>query len=309
MQKNIFKSLGIFAVALFVMSMAGAASAFSLHGHSNVHGYNNIHGHNNMHGHNHNWNGFNYSNGQSCNDGSCNCCNDGSCNCCNDGSCNCCNDGSCNSGISGNNGSGNSVNDGSGNSGNRGNDGSGNSVNDGSGNSGNSGNDGSGNSGNDGSTDSTPSAGFVTVHPHEGNTYWVGEDGHMISLINNNSAVNPTYSQLLAFIEEDKTDEQRYIPGKYTCGDFAETVHNNAEKAGYKAGWVTIEGIDHCCNAFQTSDEGMIYIDCTGSPNGGGSWDSSVKLANGVEYQRIPLSGENFYFDSMGIVSSYKVYW
>jgi hypothetical protein len=217
--------------------MAGAASAFSLHGHSNVHGYNNIHGHNNMHGHNHNWNGFNDSNGQSCNDDSCNCCNDGL-------------------GNSGNDGSVNNGNDGSVNSGNDG--------------SGNDGNDGSDNSGNDGSTDSTPSAGFVTVHPHEGNTYWVGEDGHMISLINNNNAVNPTYSQLLAFIEEDKTDEQRYIPGKYTCGDFAETVHNNAEKAGYKAGWVTIEGIDHCCNAFQTSDEGMIYIDCTGSPNGGG---------------------------------------
>ena len=149
----------------------------------------------------------------------------------------------------------------------------------------------------------------VTVHPHEGNTYWVGADGHMISLINNNSAVNPAYSQLLSFIKEDKTDEQKYIPGKYTCGDFAETVHNNAEKAGYKAGWVTIEGINHCCNAFQTSDKGTIYIDCTGSPNGGESWDSSVKLANGIEYQRIPLFIKNFYFYSMGTVSSYNVYW
>ncbi len=303
MQKNTFKTLLIFTLALIVMSMTGAASAFGSHGHSNVHGYNS-HGHNNAHGHNHNWKGFNDSNGQSFNDSSCNCGNDGTCNRGND--CNCGNDDSCN-----NNNSGNSCNDGSCNNGN---DGSVNSGNDGSVNSGNdgsvnSGNDGSDNSGNDGSTDSTPSAGFVTVHPHEGNTYWVGEDGHMISLINNNSAVNPTYSQLLAFIEEDKTDEQRYIPGEYTCGDFAETVHNNAEKVGYKAGWVTIEGIDHCCNAFQTSDEGIVYIDCTGSPNGEGSWDSSVKLANGVEYQRIPLFGENFYFDSMGTVSSYKVYW
>ena len=149
----------------------------------------------------------------------------------------------------------------------------------------------------------------VTVHPHEGNTYWVGADGHQISLINNNSAVNPTYSQLLSFIKEDKTDEQRYIPGKYTCGDFAETVHNNAEKAGYKAGWVTIEGINHCCNVFQTSDEGIIYIDCTGSPNGEKSCDTSVKLENGIEYQPIPLFIKNYYIYPMGIVSSYKVYW
>jgi hypothetical protein len=149
----------------------------------------------------------------------------------------------------------------------------------------------------------------VTVHPHEGNMYWVGANGHQISLINNNSAVNPTYSQLLSFIKNDKTDQQKYIPGKYTCGDFAETVHNNAEKVGYKAGWVTIDGVDHCCNVFQTSDKGTIYIDCTGSPNGGGSWDSSVKLANGNKYQRIPLFSNNFYFNSMGIVSSYKAYW
>lgn len=147
------------------------------------------------------------------------------------------------------------------------------------------------------------------VHPHEGSTYWVGADGHLISLIHNSSAVNPTYSQLLSFIKNDNTDQRKYIPGKYTCGDFAETVQNNAEKAGYKAGWVTIEGINHCCNAFQTTDKGLIYIDCTGSPNGGGeSWDSSVKLANGIEYQRIPLFNNNFYFNSMGTVSSYKVY-
>ena len=133
------------------------------------------------------------------------------------------------------------------------------------------------------------------VHPHEGNMYWVGADGHLISLIHNSSAVNPTYSQLLSFIKNDKTDQRKYIPGKYTCGDFAETVQNNAEKAGYKAGWVTIEGVDHCCNVFQTSDEGMIYIDCTGSPNGGGSWDSSVKLANGIDYLRTPLFSNNFY--------------
>lgn len=167
-----------------------------------------------------------------------------------------------------------------------------------------------GNSGNSGSS-SAPSKDpvFETVNPHEGNVYWVGADGHRISLLHNVSAVNPTYSQLLSFINNDKTDQRKYIPGEYTCGDFAETVQNNAEKAGYKAGWVTIEGVNHCCNAFQTSDKGLIYIDCTGSPSGGGSWDSSVKLANGIEYQRVPLFGGDFYFNSMGKITSYKTYW
>ena len=131
----------------------------------------------------------------------------------------------------------------------------------------------------------------------------------IISLRKNRSTW-PIYSlQYLCFCQIWDTDQRKYISGKYTCGDFAETVQNNAEKAGYKAGWVTIEGINHCCNVFQTSDKGTIYIDCTGSPNGEGSWDSSVKLANGIEYQRIPLFKSNFYFNSMGTISSFKAYW
>jgi Bacterial Ig domain len=160
-------------------------------------------------------------------------------------------------------------------------------------------------------TSDTPTndTGFETVYPHDGNTYWVGADGHKISLLHNKSAINPTYSQLLSFIKNDQTDQRKYVPGQYTCGDFAETVQNNAEKAGYKAGWVAIEGINHCCNAFQTTDKGMIYIDCTGSPNGGGSWDTSVKLAKGKEYLRIPLFIDNIYFNSMGTVNSFEEYW
>jgi len=68
-------------------------------------------------------------------------------------------------------------------------------------------------------TVSIASASFVTVHPHVGNTYWVGADGHMISLINNNSAANPTYNQLISFIKKYKTDERTYKPGKYKCGE------------------------------------------------------------------------------------------
>jgi len=43
-------------------------------------------------------------------------------------------------------------------------------------------------------TVSAASASTTTVHPRVGNTYWVGADGHKISLINNNSATNPVVS-------------------------------------------------------------------------------------------------------------------
>ena len=72
---------------------------------------------------------------------------------------------------------------------------------------------------------STTSASTVTVHPHIGNTYWVGADGHKISLINNNSAVNPTYSQLISFIKKDKTDERIYISQESTHTEILQKLY------------------------------------------------------------------------------------
>ena len=72
------------------------------------------------------------------------------------------------------------------------------------------------------------------------------------------------------FIRYDTTDAKPYISegeNAYVCADFAEDVHNNAEAVGIRAGWVGIrfsgteEG--HAINAFETTDRGLIYIDCT----------------------------------------------
>jgi hypothetical protein len=100
----------------------------------------------------------------------------------------------------------------------------------------------------------------------------VGADGKPIELINNRHATDPTYAELLAFIEKDTTDELPYVSFSRVCADFAEMVYNNAEKAGIRAAWV---GIDlkvsplrshegHALNAFETTDKGLVYIDCTG---------------------------------------------
>ena len=99
----------------------------------------------------------------------------------------------------------------------------------------------------------------------------VGGDGEPIELINNPDATNPTYIQLIAFIASDATNRLPYIdggPDAFVCSDFAEVLHNNAEAAGIKAAWVGIdlyqEEIGHAINAFQTTDRGLVYIDCTG---------------------------------------------
>ena len=110
-----------------------------------------------------------------------------------------------------------------------------------------------------------------------------GADGRPIILANNPSATDPTFAELVAFIQSDRTDSKPYIDGVFVCADFAEEVHNNAEAAGIRAGWVGISfaGAEtgHAINVFETIDRGMVLIDCTGS-----SSDSSEDSRDMVAY-------------------------
>lgn len=156
------------------------------------------------------------------------------------------------------------------------------------------------------------SAGTTTkVNPHIGNTYMIGGDGKLISLVNYNDATNTTYTDVVKFIKADKTDQKKYT-SSYVCSDFAEDVHNNAEKAGIKTAWVTIEfksGPGHACNAFYTTDKGLVFIDCTGSPKQKGSFDKILRLKVGKTLTAKSLYSPEYKFSSMGTVKKYKIYW
>ena len=91
------------------------------------------------------------------------------------------------------------------------------------------------------------------------------ELGGEVLLVNKAMTHNPTWSELMSFLEQDTTDSRLY--GLLLCGGFAELVHNNAEDAGIASAFVAInfeEGIGHAINAFNTTDRGLVYIDCTG---------------------------------------------
>ncbi|MFC1872494.1 hypothetical protein ACFLYV_02095 [Chloroflexota bacterium] len=126
----------------------------------------------------------------------------------------------------------------------------------------------------------------------------VGGDGEPIQLINNPAATNPTYAELLAFLEKDPTDKYSYIFGPpkaaYICGDFAEDVHNNAEAAGIKAAWVGIDiyGEDegHAINAYETTDIGLVYVDSTGK----GLWDELPSNWNSMDKRARVMKGEEY---------------
>ena len=92
----------------------------------------------------------------------------------------------------------------------------------------------------------------------------------------------------------------------FTCGDYAEQVQNNAENAGIKCAWVGIDftqGGGHACNAFNTTDKGLIFIDCT-------TGDYIIKnMAIGNIYQPVQITKDNSIIEPMGTIQDYDIHW
>lgn len=143
-------------------------------------------------------------------------------------------------------------------------------------------------------SESTPTISLTpTVKPtliYENGAILVGGDNKPIELSNNPNAADPTYAELIAFIKGDTTDTNAYIekgPIAYVCSDFAEDVHNNAEAEGIRAAWVGIDlrGSDegHALNAFETTDRGLVYVDCT-------KWDTIAYIEIGKEYGSVDIA-------------------
>jgi outer membrane murein-binding lipoprotein Lpp len=98
------------------------------------------------------------------------------------------------------------------------------------------------------------------------------KDSDYVILTNNPESVNPTFSELMTFLKSDDTDSASYSfiwgSGGKLCGWFAEQLHNRAEQAGIRSAFVSVdfkdEWIGHALNAFNTTDKGLVFVDCTG---------------------------------------------
>jgi hypothetical protein len=115
----------------------------------------------------------------------------------------------------------------------------------------------------------------------------------------------------------------------YICSDFAERLHNDAEAAGIKCGYVSLDlagysdsynlGIPsnsgHACNAFQTTDRGLVYVDATGMPSNVSHPNrlvSTVDIEIGEEYIPVSIFPEAGWLsasDSMGTVTNIYMTW
>lgn len=175
------------------------------------------------------------------------------------------------------------------------------------------------------------------------------DTGDFIVLINNKNAINPTYAQLINFLQSDTTDEYPYIATNKVlssyygtaeshvdltriqniingtvqpnppdvCGDFAERLHNDAEMDGIRCAYVSVDLSigPHALDAFQTTDRGLVYIDDTGissSSIGPSRCVKTVDVAVGQSYIPISLFPEADWdstWDSMGTVIDMQVTW
>jgi len=137
-----------------------------------------------------------------------------------------------------------------------------------------------------------------------------------VNVVNNPQSENPSWPQLQSFVLADKTDANPYLPDSYVCGEFASDVHNHAEASGIRCALVAIELKDvwHACDAFLTTDRGLVFIDCTGVVSGDGpaNCDKLVTVKLGGEY--IPISmfpepGWLSVWENMGIILDVQIYW
>ena len=98
------------------------------------------------------------------------------------------------------------------------------------------------------------------------------ENGNRLFITNNRSAVDPTFDQLLAFLQRDDTNalaigEKSSNPGP---GHADVRLHDNAEKAGIRAGVVELKMDNvadvYALEVFDTVDKGRIMVDPMGTP-------------------------------------------
>ena len=136
-------------------------------------------------------------------------------------------------------------------------------------------------------------------------------NGEPLVLIENFEARDPTWGQLREFVLDDDTDCHRYVAGAFVCTDFAAMLHDRVEAAGMRAAYVSVDFLGqpgHALNAFQTTDRGLVYIDCTGpgltvpTP---GSIDGSSQEAPGYDKVAYITTGSEYGLLSLDQASSF----
>ncbi len=104
------------------------------------------------------------------------------------------------------------------------------------------------------------------------------------NLLNGSSGLrNPSWAEVKAFITQDATDKILYNINTFACSGYAILIRDHARQLGFRSAYIQLEfpgSAGHVLNAFQTTDYGLVYIDCTSS-------DKVGYVVSGQEYGNI----------------------
>lgn len=151
-------------------------------------------------------------------------------------------------------------------------------------------------------------------------TPWDDYNDQYISIKTYRDAKPVSYNDLIAFLNTDNTEDKLYVLPTYTCVDFSADLYNDAEVNRIKCALVSVHFKEpipgHAFNAFETTDKGIVYIDCTGInatciEDGYRATDNNVYLQAGDQLGELPdnQTGGNlnyaFYADRMERINAY----
>ena len=102
---------------------------------------------------------------------------------------------------------------------------------------------------------------------------------------------DPSYIQMMRFLNDDQTDKRTYDENYYNCYNFATDTANNAKKQNIRCGVVYIiyRSGAHAIIAFDTLDKGLLFYE----PQS----DEEVKLSIGEHYYQSIVPDPDHYYD------------
>ena len=122
------------------------------------------------------------------------------------------------------------------------------------------------------------------------------DEGVEASLGHGYTLRDPTYTEAVAFLKADKTNENKYIEDGYVCSHFARDISNNAEAEGLRCAIVVIRfldvvGGDHLVIAFETIDKGLVYFEP--------QFDDEVQVTLGKSFSQMNSYQESSFDDTI----------
>ena len=153
------------------------------------------------------------------------------------------------------------------------------------------------------------------------NPLYVLPGNNHINLKSSLAAKDPTYKELIDFIKNSNIDSTPYSDN-YQCGNYAQDIFNEASISGIKSSYVQLffdlGRFNHAINGFNTTDKGLIFIDCTNY----GMWkkfnkSTPIRLNSSDKLFTLELGKESeitsidtgLRWETLGTLTGMEIYW